>query len=66
MMIYKHYLIYFFNVFFRKRILSYFAKSNFIIYDEWFDEDLEKVKLDIKNKKKHLIIFRKLKRFSNK
>ena len=31
--------------------MSYFAKPNFIIYDEWFDEDLEKNKLDIKSKK---------------
>ena len=31
--------------------MSYFAKPNFIIYDEWFDDDLEKNKLDIKNKK---------------
>ena len=31
--------------------MSYFAKPNFIIYDEWFDEDLEKTKLDVKNKK---------------
>jgi hypothetical protein len=31
--------------------LSYFAKPNFIIYDEWFDEDLKKNKFDIKNKK---------------
>ncbi|MBO8232563.1 hypothetical protein CU311_07665 [Prochlorococcus marinus str. MU1402] len=31
--------------------MSYFAKPNFIIYDEWFDNDLEKTKLDIKNKK---------------
>jgi len=31
--------------------LSYFAKPNFIIYDEWFDEDLEKDKIDLKNKK---------------
>jgi hypothetical protein len=31
--------------------LSYFAKPNFIIYDEWFDDDLEKNKLDVKNKK---------------
>ncbi len=37
--------------------MSYFAKSNFIIYDEWFDDDYEKTKLDIKNKK--------LKTFSN-
>ena len=26
-------------------------RSNFIIYDEWFDDDLEKKKLDNKNKK---------------
>ena len=38
--------MYFFN-----RILSYFAKPNFIIYDEWFDDNLEKTKLDLKNKK---------------
>ena len=31
--------------------MSYFAKSNFIIYYEWFDEDLEQNKLDFKNKK---------------
>ena len=31
--------------------MSYFAKPNFIVYDEWFDEDLEKKKLDNKNKK---------------
>jgi len=31
--------------------LSYFAKPNFIIYDEWFDDNLEKTKLDVKNKK---------------
>jgi len=31
--------------------LSYFAKPNFIIYDEWFDDDLKKTKLDVKNKK---------------
>ena len=31
--------------------MSYFAKPNFIIYDEWFDNDLEKTKLDFKNKK---------------
>ena len=33
------------------KILSYFAEPNFIIYDEWFDDDLEKTKLDVKNKK---------------
>ena len=31
--------------------MSYFAKPNFITYDEWFDDDLEQTKLDIKNKK---------------
>ncbi len=30
--------------------MSYFAKPHFIIYDEWFDDDLKKTKLDIKNK----------------
>ena len=38
-------------MYFFKRILSYFAKPHFLIYDEWFDDDLEKTKLDIKNKK---------------
>ena len=31
--------------------MSYFAKPNFIKYDEWFDEDLEKSKPDVVNKK---------------
>ena len=31
--------------------MSYFAKPNFILYDEWFDDNLEKNKIDIKNKK---------------
>ena len=31
--------------------MSYFAKPNFIVYDEWFDNDLKKTKLNIKNKK---------------
>ena len=31
--------------------MSYFAEPNFIVYDEWFDDDLEKNKLDVKNKK---------------
>ena len=31
--------------------MSYFAKPNFIIYDSWFDNDLEKTKLNFKNKK---------------
>ena len=30
--------------------MSYFAKPNFIFYDDWFDNDL-KTKLDVKNKK---------------
>jgi len=31
--------------------LSYFVKPNFIVYDEWFDNDFKKTKLDFKNKK---------------
>ena len=31
--------------------MSYFAKPNFIVYDEWFDNDFKKTKLDYKNKK---------------
>ncbi len=31
--------------------MSYFAKPNFIVYDEWFDNDLIKTKSNIKNKK---------------
>ncbi len=31
--------------------MSYFAEPNFIIYDEWFDDNLEKTKFDVKNKK---------------
>ena len=31
--------------------MSYFAKPNFIVYDEWFDNDLKKNKLNIKNNK---------------
>ena len=31
--------------------MSYFAEPNFIIYDEWFDDDLEKTTLDVKYKK---------------
>ena len=44
-------MIYFFNILFSNRILSYFAKPNFIVYDEWFDNDLKKIKLNVKNKK---------------
>ena len=38
-------------MFFCNRLLSYFAKPNFIVYDEWFDNDFKKTKLDFKNKK---------------
>ena len=31
--------------------MSYFAKPNFIIYDEWFDNNLEKTNFYLKNKK---------------
>jgi len=31
--------------------LSYFAKPNFIVYDEWFDNDLKKLSLTSKIKK---------------
>ena len=64
MMIYKHdlwnlptkitfffSLIYLFNIDFFNRVLSYFAKPNFIVYDGWFDNDLIKTKLNVKNKK---------------
>ena len=44
-------MIYLFNVLICKRVLSYFAKPNFIVYDEWFDNDLKKTKLNVKNKK---------------
>ena len=45
------YLSYVFNVVFSNRTLSYFAKPNFIIYDEWFEDNLEQNKLYVKNKK---------------
>ncbi len=44
-------MIYLFNVLFYDRFLSYFAKPNFIVYDEWFDNDFKKTKLKNKNKK---------------
>ena len=44
-------MIYLFNVLFLNRVLSYFAKPNFIVYDEWFDNDLKKTKLNLKNEK---------------
>jgi len=31
--------------------LSYFAKPNFIVYDEWFDNDFKTTKVEVKNKK---------------
>ena len=31
--------------------MSYFAKPNFIIYDELFDDDLENFKFDVRNTK---------------
>ena len=34
--------------------MSYFAKPNFIVYDEWFDNDFKKNKLNVKNKKKNI------------
>ncbi len=33
------------------RVLSYFAKPNYIVYDEWFDNDFKKTKLNVKSKK---------------
>ena len=45
------YLNYVFNILFCNSILSCFAKPNFIIYDEWFDDVLEKNKLHVKNQK---------------
>ena len=36
--------------FFCDKVLSYFAKPNFIVYDEWFDNDFKKTKLNVKNK----------------
>ena len=42
---------YLFIVLFCNLVLSYFAKPNFIIYDEWFDEEFEKTRVDVQNKK---------------
>ena len=33
------------------KVLSYFAKPNFIVYDEWFNNDFKKTKLNVQNKK---------------
>jgi len=58
MMIYKIYqktnFLFFFDLslliyFFFQRVLSYFAKPNLIVYDEWFDNDLKKTKINVKN-----------------
>ena len=38
-------------MYFYKSVLSYFAKPNFIVYDEWFDNDFKKTRLNVKNKK---------------
>ncbi len=45
------YISYVLNVLFCNEILSCFAKPKFIIYDEWFDENSNDTKLDVKNKK---------------
>ena len=42
-------LIYLFIVLFLNSVLSYFAKPNFIVYDEWFDNDLKKITTKKKN-----------------
>ena len=44
-------MIYLFNVLFCNRDLSYFAKPNFLVYDEWFDNGFKKPKLNFQNKK---------------
>ena len=36
---------------YRNSVLSYFAKPNFIVNAEWFDNDLKKTKLKVKNQK---------------
>ena len=50
-MTFYFYFIYLVKVLFCIVILSYFAKPNFIAYDEWFDEELEQTKLDVQNKR---------------
>ena len=49
------FLIYFFNVLFFNIVLSYFAKPNFIVYDEWFDNDFKKISLILKIKKQQIV-----------
>ena len=34
--------------------MSYFAKPNYLVYDEWFDYDLENNKIDVKKKIKSI------------
>jgi len=43
-----------FLITFLKTVLSYFAKPNFIVYDNWFDNDFRKSKIYIKNKKTNI------------
>ena len=50
-LIWFFYLLYLLNVLFWNRILSYFAKPYFIVYDDWFDDDVKKTKTDVKGKK---------------
>ena len=35
------YLIYLLNIIICNRVLSYFTKPNFIVYNEWFDNELK-------------------------
>ena len=44
-------MIYLFECILFNYILSFFAKPNFIVYDEWFDEDFENPNLSLHNKK---------------
>jgi len=37
--------------FFCNWVLSYFAKPNFIVYDEWFDNDFQKKTTNEKNRR---------------
>ena len=44
-------LIYLFNLLFCNRVSSYLAKTKFIVYNKWFDDDLEKNNFYLKNRK---------------
>ena len=44
-------LIYLLIVLFFNSVLSYFAKPNFIVYDEWFENDFKKLTPSEKNNK---------------